>query len=59
MGKVITTRDVCIRLQIPRYRLQYLFDTRKIQDVERTSTGDRIYTEDDIKRIREALFNMM
>ncbi len=57
MKKILTTRDVCVRLQIPRYKLQYLFDARKIADVERTTTGDRIYTELDIIRIRSALSN--
>lgn len=56
MNKILTTRDVCIRLQIPRYKLQYLFDARKITDVARTTTGDRVYTELDIIRIRHALF---
>ena len=59
MGNFFTTKDVCIQLRIPPYRLQYLFDTRKIPEVKKSTAGFRIYTEEDIKRIREALFNMM
>ncbi len=58
MGKILTSKDVCQRLGIPFYKLQYLFDSGKIRDVDRISTGDRIYTEDDIKRIQKALFEV-
>lgn len=59
MEKVPTSKAVCIRLNIPFYKLQYLFDAGKIPELPRSTSGDRIYTEDDIKRIREALFKMM
>lgn len=59
MGKILTSKDVCQRLKIPFYKLQYLFDSGKIRDVDRISTGDRVYTEVDILRIKEALFEMM
>ncbi len=59
MGKVLTSKDVCRELSIPFYKLQYLFDTGKVQDVQRTSSGKRIYSEVDIKVIREALFGMI
>ena len=59
MGRILTSKDVCRELRIPFYKLQYLFDTGKIQDVERTSSGKRVYTEGDIKVIREALFEVM
>ncbi len=58
MTKVLTSKDICRELKIPFYRLQYLFDTGKIKDVERTSSGKRIYAEGDIKVIREALFEV-
>lgn len=59
MGKILTSKDVCQRLGIPFYRLQYLFDSGKIKDVDRISTGDRVYTEEDIPRIKKALFEVM
>lgn len=58
MGKVLTSKDVCMELKIPFYKLQYLFDTGKIQDVERTSSGKRVYNEGDIKEIKQALFEV-
>ncbi len=59
MEKIFTSKDVCRQLKIPFYRLQYLFDSGKVRDVSRTTTGDRIYTEEDIQRIRRALFQVM
>jgi DNA-binding transcriptional MerR regulator len=58
MEKILTSRDVCKKLGVPFYKLQYLFDTGKVQDVQRTSSGKRIYTEKDIKVIKEALFEV-
>ncbi len=58
MGKILTSKDVCRRLGIPFYKLQYLFDSKKVRDVSRTTTGDRIYTEEDIHQIRKALFEV-
>ncbi len=55
MGRVLTSKDICRELNIPFCKLQYLFDTRKVRDVQRTSSGKRIYTEMDIKAIRAAL----
>ncbi len=58
MGRVLTSKDICRELKIPFYKLQYLFDTGKVRDVQRTSSGKRVYTEKDIKMIREALFEI-
>ena len=58
MATVLTSKDVCKKLGIPFYKLQYLFDTGKVRDVERTSSGKRVYKEEDINIIREAIFNM-
>jgi len=58
MATVLTSKDVCKKLGVPFYKLQYLFDTGKVQDVERTSSGKRIYKEEDISIIKEAIFNM-
>lgn len=59
MGRVLTSKDICQELKIPFYKLQYLFDTGKVRDVQRTSSGRRTYTREDIKVIREALFEVM
>ncbi len=58
MEKILTSKDVCRELKIPFYKLQYLFDSGKVRDVSRTTTGDRIYTEDDVKVIKKALFDL-
>ena len=58
MGRVLTSKDICQELKIPFYKLQYLFDTGKVRDVQRTSSGKRIYREEDINVIKEALFSM-
>ena len=58
MGKILTSKDVCRELNIPFYKLQYLFDTGKVKDVERTSSGKRIYSDENIKVIKEALFEV-
>lgn len=58
MENIFTSKDVCRELKIPFYKLQYLFDSGRVRDVSRTSTGNRVYTENDIKRIRELLFEV-
>jgi hypothetical protein len=58
LAKILTSKDICRELKIPFYKLQYLFDTGKIRDVERTSSGKRVYTKDDVKVIKQALFEV-
>lgn len=55
---VITTGEILRRLNVPRYRLKYLFDSRKLkrEEFQKLPNGDLIYTEDDVKRIKELLF---
>ncbi len=55
---ILTSKDICRELKIPFYKLQYLFDTGKVRDVQRTSSGKRVYTKEDIGVIREALFEV-
>ncbi|MCP4254143.1 MAG: MerR family transcriptional regulator [Candidatus Scalindua sp.] len=56
MGRVLTSRDICRELGILPYKLQYMFNTGKIREVERTSSGWRVYTKNDVKAIKKALF---
>ncbi len=58
MEKILTSKDVCRELKIPFYKLQYLFDSGRVRDVSRTSTGNRIYTEEDVMVIKKALFDL-
>ena len=58
MEMIFTSKDVCRELKIPFYKLQYLFDTGKVKEVCRTSSGKRVYTKENIGVIREALFGV-
>ena len=58
--KLLSTADVLKRLNVPMYRLRYLFQTGKLKDSDfiRLGNGHRIYRESDIPRIKEILFRM-
>ena len=51
----LTTKDVLERFQIPYHRLAYLFSSRRVPEVRKTSSGSRLYSESDVDRIRMAL----
>jgi len=51
----LTTKDVLERFQIPYHRLAYLFSSRRVPEVRKTSSGSRLYGEGDVERIRMAL----
>lgn len=51
----LTTKDVLERFQIPYHRLAYLFSSRRVPEVRKTSSGSRLYGEGDVERIRAAL----
>jgi DNA-binding transcriptional MerR regulator len=52
---ILTTKDVLERFQIPYHRLAYLFASRRLRQVKKSSSGGRLYTERDVERIRAAL----
>ena len=47
-------------LNIPRHRLTYLFESRKLksEDFMTLDNGQRIYKESDLNKIRQALFEV-
>ena len=51
----LTTKDVLERFQIPYHRLAYLFSSRRVPEVRKSSSGSRVYSERDVERIRMAL----
>lgn len=53
--ELITTKDILQRFQIPYHRLAYLFSSRRVPDVRKSSSGGRLYTDRDVERIRAAL----
>jgi DNA-binding transcriptional MerR regulator len=52
---MLTTKDVLDRFQIPYHRLAYLFSSRRVPEVGKTSSGCRLYRERDVETIRMAL----
>jgi DNA-binding transcriptional MerR regulator len=53
--ELMTTKDILERFQIPYHRLAYLFASRRVPEVRRSSSGGRVYGEQDLERIRMAL----
>ena len=52
---LFTTKQVCDAVGIKPYQLRYLFDVGKVGEVSRLASGDRIYTPEDVERIKGAL----
>lgn len=57
-GKLLTVSEVLRLLDIPRYRLNYLFDSRKLrsEDFLTLPNGHRIFRESDLEKIKEVLW---
>ena len=51
-------KAVCEELKIPYYRLDYLIRNRLVPAPQRLSSGQRVYTDEDVRRIREKLFEI-
>jgi len=58
--KLYTTSQILRMLNIPRHRLVYLFDSRKLhtEDFQVMPNGHKIFTNSDIEKIRRALFEV-
>lgn len=58
--KLYTVSDVLKLLNIPRYKLIYLFDSRRLkeEDFLRMPNGHKIFRESDIPKIQQALFEV-
>lgn len=58
--KLYTLTQVLQVLDISKHRLNYLFDSRKLrtEDFLRLPTGERIYRESDLEKIKKALFEV-
>lgn len=56
--KLLSTADVLRLLNIPMYRLRYLFQVGKLKDTDfiKLGNGHRVFKESDIAKIKEALF---
>ncbi|MGR3318777.1 MAG: hypothetical protein ACUZ8O_09895 [Candidatus Anammoxibacter sp.] len=60
MEKLLNSSDVCQRLNIPNYKLDYLFKSRKLKKENFNTLGNRqlVFNEGDLDKIKEALFGI-
>lgn len=58
--KLFTMSQVVQILNVPKYRLCYLFDSRKLKAEEflKLPNGERVYRESDLEKIKRALFEV-
>jgi DNA-binding transcriptional MerR regulator len=58
--RLLSTSEVLRILNVPSYRLDYLFKSRKLkaEDFTTLDNGHRIYKESDLNKIRQALFEV-
>ncbi len=53
-----TAGQLCRELGIRYYRLDYLIRSGYVPEPKRLDSGQRVFTNEDIKRIEEKLFEM-
>ncbi len=58
--RLLSTSEVLRMLNVPSYRLDYLFKSRKLkaEDFTTLDNGHRVYRQGDLSKIREALFEV-
>lgn len=58
---LLSVSEVLRILDIPRHRLTYLFESRRLhaEDFERLQNGQRVFRQRDINKIKQALFEVM
>ncbi|HHT9137239.1 MAG TPA: hypothetical protein ACFYEK_08370 [Candidatus Wunengus sp. YC60] len=58
--KLFTTSEVLRKLNIPRHRFVYLFDSRKLRSEEFLTlpNGHRIFRESDLEKIKKSLWEV-
>ncbi len=58
--KLLNTGEVLRMLNIPKHKLVYLFESRKLlrEDFLTLQNGQRVYRQSDLNKIRQALFEM-
>lgn len=58
---LLSTSEILKILNVPSYKLDYLFKSRKLKPEEFATlkgSGHRVYRYDDLAKIREALFEV-
>lgn len=58
--RLLSPSEVIQILNIPRHRLTYLFDTRKLKSEEFTKLGNGrfVFRQSDLEKIKKALFEV-
>ncbi len=58
--RLLSVSEVLRILDIPRYRLTYLFESRRLHadGFEKLQNGQRVYRQSDLNKIRQALFEV-
>ncbi len=54
-----TSGRLCKELGIRYYRLDYLIRNGHVPEPKRMDSGQRVFEDEDVKRIKEALFGVM
>ncbi len=59
--KLLNTGEVLRVLNIPKHKLVYLFESRKLrrEDFLTLQNGQRVYRQGDLNKIRKALFEVV
>ena len=58
--RLLSTSEILRILNVPSYRLDYLFKSRKLkaEDFITLDNGHRVYRQRDLNKIRQALFEV-
>ena len=59
-GEFLNSGEVLRVLDIPKHKLVYLFESRKLrrEDFLTLQNGQRVYRQSDLNKIRQALFSV-
>jgi hypothetical protein len=55
--EIFTAKDICKKFNLPYWRLEYLFRSGNISEVNRTTSNNRIFFKSDVKEIKDYLEN--
>lgn len=58
--RLLSVSEVLRILDIPRHRLTYLFDSRRLksENFQKLQNGQRLFRQSDLMKIREQLFDV-
>jgi len=58
--RILSTSEILRLLNVPSYRLDYLFKSRKLkaEDFTTLGNGHRIYRQSDLNKIKQVLFEV-